>query len=262
MPNGNLHFVGPMTSRFSNDCNPCYLGTSLVATQGNTVISKFFVDSRECTTWSLDIDTPPGGEEIYATGDNNYIFYQVNTPQDDMVTVAAKKFSKQITISSKVAYLYASLFDDTYFTSSENVMGTIDSNDASSGVITRYKSNTNTDSLYIQMTAARSLQKLCIKDPAAGVWTITIQTMTNTAACFQFQTVPTANPYGTMKATLSSYTMLGSNWENIAYAGFTNIACTQALLRAELTSNFPLYQYFTANVANIFALNCHCMKLR
>ena len=96
MPNGNLHFVGPLTSCYSNDCGPCYLGTSLVATQGNTVICKFLVDSIKCTTWSLNIEIPPGGEEIYTTGDNNYTFYQVHTVQDDVVTLEDKKFASKL----------------------------------------------------------------------------------------------------------------------------------------------------------------------
>ena len=231
MSNGSLNFVSIWNSCFSNDVGPCFIGTSLVATQGNTVISKYFIDSTEYTTWSLDIDTPPGGEEIYATGDNNYIFYQVHTPQDDTVTLAAKNFTKQITISSEVAYVYAGLFDccDAYFAVPGDVTVTIDSQDASSGAIKHYNSNTNTDSLYIQMTATgQSLQKLCIKNPPAGVWTITIQAMTNTPVCFQFQTVPTTNPYSTMEATLSSSSVFGSNWEDMAYAGFTNIANIEA----------------------------------
>ena len=126
---------------------------------------------------------------------------------------------------------YASLFDccDAYFGSTRRTLqSTIDSQDASSGAITHYNSNTNTDNLYIQMTATgQSLYKLCIKNPPAGVWTITIQAMTNTPVCFQFQTVPTADPYSTMKATLSLSSVLGSNWEDMAYAGFTNIANTQ-----------------------------------
>ena len=227
MPNGSLKFVVAINSCFSTSCDSCYLGTSLVATQGDIVVSKFFIDSTECTTWLLDIDTPPGGEEIYATGDNNYIFYQVNTPQDDMVTPAAKNYSKQITISSNVSYLYASLFDscDVYFAAPEDVKVTIVSQDTPSSPPTHYDKNANTDSLYIQMTTnGKSLQKLCVKDPAAGVWTITIQAKTNTPVNFQFQTVPTADPYGTMQATLSSRSMLGSNWEDIAYAGYANIA--------------------------------------
>ena len=234
MPNGSLNFVGVLNSRFSTDqaifkisCGPCYIGTSLIATQGNTVISKFFVDSTECTTWSLDIGTPPGGEEIYATGDNNYIFYQVNTPQDDTVTIVAKKYSKQITISSNVTYLYASLFDScsAYFAAPEDVKVTIESRDTPSGSPTHYDKNTITDSLYIQMTTnGERLQNLCVKNPAPGVWTIAIQAKTNTPVYFQFQTVPTAAPYGTMQATLSSSSMLGSNWEDIAYAGYASIA--------------------------------------
>ena len=232
--NGSLKFLSPLPPCNSNDVGPCHIGTSLVAIQGNTVISKFFADSTECTTWSLDIDTPPGGEEIYATGDNNYIFYQVHRPQDDTVALASKTFSKQITISSEVAYLYASLFDsyDTCF-AAPDVVVTIDSQDAASTAITHYNSNTNTDSLYIQMTTGRSLQKLCIKDPPAGVWTIKILAMTNTPMCFQFQTVPTKDPYGTMKATLSLSSMLGSNWEDIAYAGFANVANTQKFVVEE-----------------------------
>ena len=243
MPNGSLKFIDIWNSCSSNDVGPCYIGGSFVATQGNTVISKYFIDSTECTTWSLDIDTPPGGEEIYATGDNNYIFYQVHTPQDDTVTLAAKNFSKQITISSEVTYVYAGLFDccDAYFAAPGDVTVTIDSQDASSGAITHYNSNTNTDNLYIQMTATgQSLYKLCIKNPPAGVWTITIQAMTNTPVCFQFQTVPTADPYSTMKASLSLCSVLGSNWEDVAYAGFTNIANTQTFVAEEDLNALPV----------------------
>ena len=57
MPNGSLKFVRVLNSCFSTHSGPCYIGTSLVATQGNTVISTFFADSTECTTWSLDILT-------------------------------------------------------------------------------------------------------------------------------------------------------------------------------------------------------------
>ena len=227
MPNGSLNFVSTINSGFSTSCGLCYLGTSLVATQGDIVISKFFIDSTECTTWSLDINTPPGGEEIYATGDNNYIFYQVYTPRDDMVTPVDKYFSQEIPISSEVAYLYASLFDscNAYFAAPKDVTVTIVSQDALSSAKTNYDSNTSTDSLYIQMTTnGKSLQKLCVKDPAAGVWTIKIQAKTNTPVYFQFQTVPTADPCGTMQATLSSSSVLGSKWEDISYGGYANIA--------------------------------------
>ena len=227
MPNGSLNFVSAINSGFFTSCGSCYLGTSLVATQGDIVISKFFIDSTECTTWSLDINTPPGGEEIYATGDNNYIFYQVYTPQDDMVTPVDKYFSQEIPISSEVAYLYASLFDscNAYFAAPKDVTVTIVSQDALSSAKKNYDSNTSTDSLYIQMTTnGKSLQKLCVKDPAAGVWTIKIQAKTNTPVYFQFQIVPTADPYGTMQATLSSSSVLGSKWEDISYGGYANIA--------------------------------------
>ena len=239
MPNGKLNFVGIVMPNFHNDCDLCYIGTSLVATHiNNNVISTFFVDSSECTTWSLDIDTPPSGEEIYATGDNNYIFYQVK-PQDDMVTLQEPKyFRRKLKISSKVTYLYASVFEcyKTCFAAAENVTVTIDSySEDPRGGTKNYKVDTNTGKLYIQMTANnKSLQKLFVKDPAAGVWEITIQVRTSTPVCFQFQTVPTADLHDTMKATLSSSDILGSNWKDIAYASFANIVCTQTFNTEEL----------------------------
>ena len=238
MPNGSLQFVSPLRSCFYADYGPCYIGTSLVATRGYTVISEFFVDSTECITWSLDVDTPP---EVYVTGDNNYIFYQVNTPQDDIITPEHKTFSKQITISSEVTYLYASVFGCINASSLApgHVIVTIDSKDVF-GVITHYNSNTNTDSLYIQMTG-KSLQKLCVKNPPAGNWIIEIKAMSNTPVHFQFQTLPTANPYDTMKAALSSCFQLQSNWEDIAYAGFRNIASMHELYDIESNDHkFPV----------------------
>lgn len=52
--------------------------------------------------------------------------------------------------------------------------------------------------------------------------------MTNTPVSFQFQTVPTSDPYSTMQATLSPSGVLGPQWEEIAYTGFANIANTQS----------------------------------
>ena len=224
MPNGSLNFIHTMSQCSSIKAGPCYIGTSLVATQGSTVISKFFaVDSTAYTTWSIGINIH---EKLHETGDNNYIFYQVKTPQDDTVTPTSKLFTTKITIPSGVGFLYASLFDscNAYFATPEGVTVTIDSQDAS-GSTTLYNSNTNTESLFIQMTAGEmSLQKLCIKDPAGGTWTINIKAMTNTPVYFQFQTVPTKDTYATMQATLRD---LVPNWKEIAYAGFTNIVITQ-----------------------------------
>ena len=61
--------------------NPCYVGTSLVSTQGDTVISKFFAYSAAaCTKWSIDTFKASSGE-VYKTKDNNnYSFYQVHLP--------------------------------------------------------------------------------------------------------------------------------------------------------------------------------------
>ena len=195
-------------------------------TQGGTVISKFFADSKECTIWSIHIGTPPGGGEIYKTGDNNYIFYQVHIPQDDTAKPTPINFRKQIQIPSGVKFLYASLFDSSnaYFAAPQNVTVIIDSQDGK----TSYKHKTDIESLYIQMTKdGQSLQKLCVRNPEAVTWTITIKAMTNTPVYFQFQTVPTKDTYATMQATLSPHSVLGKNWKDIAYAGFTNIANTQ-----------------------------------
>ena len=226
LPNGTLHFMNVMPICSSIKADHCYIGTSLVATQGGTVISKFFADCEECIKWSIDIGTPPGGSEIYKTGDNNYIFYQVHIPQDDTAKPTPINFRKQIQIPSGVKFLYASLFDSSnaYFATPQNVTVIIDSQDGK----TSYKHKTDIESLYIQMTKdGQSLQKLCVRNPEAGTWTITIKAMTNTPVYFQFQTVPTKDTYATMQATLSPHSVLGKNWKDIAYAGFTNIANTQ-----------------------------------
>ena len=156
-----------------------------------------------------------------------------------MVTLQEPKyFSKKLEISSKVTYLYASVFEcyKTCFAAAENVIVTIDSySEDAHGGTKHYKVDTNTRKLYIQMTTNdQSLQKLFVKDPAAGVWKISIQVRTSTPVCFQFQTVPTADVYETMKATLSSSDILGSNWEDIVYAGLANIVCTQNFTIEEL----------------------------
>ena len=226
LPNGTLHFMHVMPICSSITADHCYIGTSLVATQGGTVISKFFADSKECIIWSIDIGTPPGGGEIYKTGDNNYIFYQVHIPQDDTAKPTPINFRKQIQIPSGVKFLYASLFDSSnaYFAAPQNVTLIIDSQDGK----TNYKHETDTESLYIQMTKdGQSLQKLCVRNPEAGTWTIKIKAMTNTPVYFQFQTVPIKDTYATMQTTLSPHSVLGKNWKDIAYAGFTNIANTQ-----------------------------------
>ena len=230
LPNGSLHFIRVLPHHSSFQTGPlCYIGTSLVATQGGTVISKFFADSTTCTEWSICpvIETCTAYKPVtYRTGDNNYIFYQVSTLQDDMIIPVSNNFSKKITIPPGVKFLYASLVDpyNAYFSVPEGVTVTIDSQDAT-GAITHYNSDTNTESLYIQMgqmTAfSKTLQKLCVKDPTAGIWTINIESKTNTPVFFQFQTVPTKDPYDTMKKTLSK--LLGLLWNYIAYAGFTNI---------------------------------------
>ena len=123
-------------------------------------------------------------------------------------------------------FLYASLFDSSnaYFAAPQNVTVIIDSQDGK----TSYKHKTDTESLYIQMTKdGQSLQKLCVRNPEADTWTIKIKAMTNTPVYFQFQTVPTKDTYATMQTTLSPHSVLGKNWKDIAYAGFTNIANTQ-----------------------------------
>ena len=233
LPNGSLHFIDVLQHRYGPHCynyaEHCYIGTSLVATQGDTVISKFFVDSKACVEWLINPAFGPYTPEPVTdtTGDNNYIFYQVNTLRDDWVPPMPNNFSKQIVIPSGVKFLYASLFDpcNAYFAVPKDVTVTIDSQDAS-GAITRYNSDTNTESLYIQMAASgKSVQKLCVKAPTAGKWTINIKAKTNTQVFFQFQTVPTKSPYDTTKNTLSK--LLGLKWKCIAYAGFTNICNTQ-----------------------------------
>ena len=231
MPNGDLHHFGILAPGHSGWMSPCYVGSSFVAIQGNTVISAFFIDSAANTSWSMNLNVPPGGEEIYATGSNNYIFYQVKFEQDDTVTPTPKNFTKTITIESGTNLLYASLFDssDEYFAIPQGVGVAIESTTASGS--THYNTNTNTDSLYIQMTAdGQSLRKLCVKNPAAGQWTITITAMTNTPVYFQFQTVPTSDPYTTMQAALSPSGVLGPQWEDIAYSSFANIANTQSFV--------------------------------
>ena len=71
---------------------------------------------------------------------------------------------------------------------------------------------------------------------------------------FQFQTVPTANPYGMMKATLSSCSMLGSNWEDIAYDSFRNIANTQTFIAEEFNNAFNFHVYFAASATSFVLL--------
>ena len=66
--------------------------TSLVSTPGDTVISKFFAYSAAaCTKWSIDTFKASSGE-LYKTKDNNYSFYQVHLPQNNMVTPLPKEF--------------------------------------------------------------------------------------------------------------------------------------------------------------------------
>ena len=144
---------------------------------------SFFADSKECIIWSIDIGTLPGGGEIYKIGDNNYIFNQVHIPQDDTAKPTPINFRKQI--PSGVKFLYASLFDSSnaYFAAPQNVTLIVDSQDGK----TNYKHKTDIESLYIQMTKdGQSLQKLCVRNPEAGTWTIKIKAMTNTPVYFQF----------------------------------------------------------------------------
>ena len=120
---------------------------------------------------------------------------------------------KKIEIPLNVTYLYASVFEccKTYFAAPEDVIVTIDSEDASYKPKS-YKHNTNTDSLYIQMTPnGQSLQKLFVKDPAPGWWTITVQAKTKAPVYFQFQTVPKEHFFDTIRDTLSSSYVLGLN---------------------------------------------------
>ena len=49
LTNGSLHYIECMPQGVTIKANLCYVGTSLVATQGGTVISKFFADSVACT---------------------------------------------------------------------------------------------------------------------------------------------------------------------------------------------------------------------
>jgi len=66
------------------------------------------------------------------------------------------------------------------------------------GTIKHYNKGTNTESLYVQMNG-KSLYKLCVKDSVVGEWLIRIQAKTNTPLFFQFQTVPTKDPHGTIR---------------------------------------------------------------
>ena len=217
LPNGNLHYVHCMPQDASITADPCYVGTSLVATQGGTVISKFFAGSAAHTKWSIDTFKAPD-DDIYKTGNNNYIFYQVHIRQNDMVTPSSKQFDKQITIPPGVKFLYANLFDSSnaYFAAPEGVTVTIDSKDES-GTIKHYNEDTNTENLYIQMNG-KSLHKLCVKDPVAGEWRIKIQAKTNTPLVFQFQTLPTKDPRDTIRDTFKA----GILGFSTAYAGLAN----------------------------------------
>ena len=124
------------------------------------------------------------------------------------INITPINFRKQIQIPSGVKFLYASLFDSSnaYFAAPQNVTLIIDSQDGK----TNYKHKTDIESLYIQMTKdGQSLQKLCVRNPEAGTWTIIIKAMTNTPVYFQFQTVSTKDTYATMQATLSPHSVLG-----------------------------------------------------
>jgi len=225
LPHGRLHFVHVMSQCSYTKAFACYIGTSLVASQGNTIISKFFADSIACTEWSItNIIDGDGGDEPVKNESEDYTFFHFRTTQDDTVIPISKDLPPiEIKISSRVKFLYASLFDSSnaYFVAPEGVTVTIDSQDKSD-TITHYNSNTNTKNLYIQMTNnGKSLQKLCVKNPTVGTWKIKIEYKTNTPMVFQFQTVPTDNPYDTMRAMHSQKNW---NWKHIAYAGFANIA--------------------------------------
>lgn len=166
MSGGDLHHFGILKPGQSVGIAPCYIGSSYVAIQGNTVISTFFIDSAADTKWSMNLDMPPGGdEEVCVTGNNNYIFYQVKLPQDDTVTPIPKNFTKTITIENGTNLLYASLFDSTdeYFAIPQGVGVVIESTDGS-GTTTHFNTNTNTDNLFLQMTPnGTSVQKLVSK---------------------------------------------------------------------------------------------------
>lgn len=209
---GSLSVVGTWAPGYSNFIGPVYIGTSLIALQGDTVISQYIITTAEDTNWNINTDVPHGAEEIFVTGDNNYIFYQVTTPQDDTVAPASKVFSKTITVPSGTELLYASLFqsENAYFAMPPNTTISINSTNTSEGKTT-YNTNTNTDDLYIEMASdGVNVRKLCVKNPISGQWTIDINTITNTSLCFQFQTVPIKDQYTTMRKTLSPSTVLGS----------------------------------------------------
>ena len=208
---GQLHYLytlSPTQKKVTMaDCN---VGYSFVAIQGTTVFSKFRVLSflrPECE-WhigkSMEMDRQ---EEIYKTGENNYIYYHVNIQQNDTVKHVTKTFAEQkFKILTGTNYLY----------------GSIDSNVPSSKIEVRV-----TDPYGKRYYLKKKNYNFVKEKPRPGEWKVKVSVKGHTPLFFQIQTTPTKDPYETIRKTFEedSSKAEASDWKDFVYRGLIGMIC-------------------------------------
>lgn len=234
---GTLWWLGPWSPGYKNAVGPCYIGGSFVATQGETIIDEFIIEDDTDVAWNIN---PVSNDEIFLTGANSYIFYQATNPQNDLKEPQKIVLEKTITVGAGVPYLYAGFDDatDIYYAFPQGVVLQI--TDPNGNIYNQTVIPDGPDAnLYVQMSMDNSsLYHLCVKNPAPGNWTIQITGHTNISFRFQFQTIPTADVYSTIKQTLQP--VFNDMWQDVALKGITNVLSGKPLMETEDQENLEI----------------------
>ncbi len=134
---------------------------------------------------------------VWAYGENNYAFCQIENPQNDLVPPKQVTRNQVVTIKEGTTALYAGIVDNSKaFVIPEDVKLTI--TDPSGRTFTE---DTNTDNLYVLMKG-ESLGALSVVNPTPGEWQISITADSNHSYHFQLQAAPTADVVQTTLDTL------------------------------------------------------------
>ncbi len=134
---------------------------------------------------------------VWAYGANNYVFCQIENPQNDLVDPKEVTRRQVVTIKEGTTSLYACIVDNSFnFLVPDDVTLTIEDPSGK-----KFQKDTNTDTLYVLMKG-NSLGILAVVNPEPGDWKITITAYSNRSYHFQLQAAPIADVVETTRNTL------------------------------------------------------------